>query len=401
MADTRLTPLNVGVVPSDWKIVSLKSLATSIRNGFVGVSLPHQTNQGGVRYLQGFNIRPNKIELINETFVTVEFADKQVKARLRANDLLTVQSGHIGTTALVPAELEGASCHALIITTLKPKLADPRFIVTYMNSHIGQARMRGLHVGSSIPHINTSELADYRVPLPPQSEQNRIADILCTWNEALEKLNALITAKERYYMAILESALKRYADTDCKVHDVTHETGPRNRAKMIARVLSVTNSQGFVLPENYFDKQVASSDTTGYKIVRRGEYAYNPSRINVGSIARLETWDEGVVSPIYVVFGLNERIEADYFHHWLNSHEARSRIRRSAQGSVRDSVNFADFGSIRLPLPKREQQKAIVDCLNTAQSEIRLLQKQHDALGQQQRGLMQQLLTGTIRVKIA
>jgi len=132
--------------------------------------------------------------------------------------------------------------------------------------------------------------------------------------------------------------------------------------------------------------------------VRRGEYAYNPSRINVGSIARLESWGEGIVSPIYVVFALTEKVEANYFYHWLNSHEARSRIRRSAQGSVRDSVNFDDFGSIRFPLPTREKQKAIAAVLDTADAELRLLRQQRTALDQQKRGLMQQLLTGQKRV---
>lgn len=106
--NSRLTPLSVGQIPDDWQVVPLKALASSIRNGFVGVSLDHQTDQSGVRYLQGFNIRPNRIDLTNETYVTPEFAKKHKKARLTTGDILTVQSGHIGTTAMVTPDLEGA-----------------------------------------------------------------------------------------------------------------------------------------------------------------------------------------------------------------------------------------------------------------------------------------------------
>ena len=256
-------------------------------------------------------------------------------------------------------------------------------------------------VGSTIKTIGLGIFRKLLVHLPPLPEQQKIADILGTWDEALEKLDALIAAQDHRYLAILESTLKQHGHDYCKVRDVAVETGPRNRATTVARVLSVTSAHGFVLPEDYFDKQVASADTTNYKIVRRGEYAYNPSRINVGSIARLTTYDEGIVSPIYVVFALNDRVEADYFHHWLNSHEARSRIRRSAQGSVRDSVNFDDFGSIRFPLPTRDKQKAIAEILDTADAELRLLRQQRTALDQQKRGLMQQLLTGKVRVAAA
>lgn len=265
----------------------------------------------------------------------------------------------------------------------------PRFREAVLNESSGGTGMR---------NIGSTRYLGIEVAFPPLHEQQKIADILSTWDEALEKLDALIAAKERNYLATLERLLRAFDATQIKVNEVTSESGPRNRAKIVSRVLSVTNTKGFVLSKDYFDRQVASSDTSSYKIVRRGEFAYNPSRINVGSIARLDDWNEGLVSPIYVVFALNNRIEPDYFYHWLNSHEARSRIRRSAQGSVRDSVNFDDFGSIRLPLPKRSKQKAISEYLNIAQRELRLLRDQRAAVDQQKRGLMQKLLTGKVRV---
>ena len=100
-------------------------------------------------------------------------------------------------------------------------------------------------------------------------------------------------------------------------------------------MLSVTNHSGFILPEDQFERRVASTNLSNYKIVNRGEYAYNPSRINVGSIARLDDWEIGALSPMYIVFKLDEtRINSDYFLHWLSSYEAKQRIKKGAQGSV-------------------------------------------------------------------
>jgi len=177
--------------------------------------------------------------------------------------------------------------------------------------------------------------------------------------------------------------------------------GTPYRDGTISHVLSVTNHSGFVLPEDQFERRVASSDLSNYKIVRRGQYAYNPSRINVGSIARLDDWGIGVLSPMYVVFELDEkRVNSDFFLHWLSSHEARQRIKKSAQGSVRETVSFSDFATIPFPLPLQEEQQAIAKMLNTAQREIILLKDLADAYRQQKRGLMQKLLTGRWRVTV-
>jgi type I restriction enzyme S subunit len=259
--------------------------------------------------------------------------------------------------------------------------------------------IRRLAGTQAVPMITKSDFEDFPATLPPLPEQRKIADILSTWDEALEKLDALIAAKYRRYLGMVEAGVNSPGSPRCKVQDVAVESGARNRGTTINRVLSVTNTQGFVLPEHYFDKTIASENLSNYKIVLRGEFAYNPSRINVGSIARLDRWDSGIVSPIYVVFNLQvEKVNTDFFVHWLQSHEAKSRIRRSAQGSVRDSVNFGDFGGIAFPAPPLARQQAVAQCLNAVQFEMNILRKQRVAFDKQKRGLMQQLLTGKIRV---
>lgn len=177
------------------------------------------------------------------------------------------------------------------------------------------------------------------------------------------------------------------------------EVSKRNKNSTIERVLSVTNHSGFVLPEEQFERRVASANVSNYKVVEQGQYAYNPSRINVGSIARLDDWENGILSPMYVVFKLDtKRVCSDYFLHWLNSSEARQRIKNSAQGSVRETVSFKDLGAINIPLPAMDVQKDVTYKLNLAQKEISLLKKTLEQYRSQKRGLMQKLLTGEWQV---
>ncbi len=234
--------------------------------------------------------------------------------------------------------------------------------------------------------------------LPPLPEQRKIAEILRTWDEAIEKLEALRAAKEEQLEGFTARLINQsLADTQ-HLREHLNEVSERNKGQSIERVLSVTNSLGFVLAEDQFAHRVASADISNYKIVRQGQYAYNPSRINVGSIARLDDWPEGALSPMYVVFELRDTLDTDFFSHWLRSGEARKRIALAAQGSVRDTVSFGDLGSIQLPIPPIEEQRRIARALSAAKAELSLLDEEVGTLTRQKRGLMQKLLTGEWRV---
>lgn len=254
---------------------------------------------------------------------------------------------------------------------------------------------------SSLVHVHKEDITGQIIDLPPLGEQRKIAEILRTWDKAIEDSSALRAAKGRLHAKI---AARLIHDAQYKrepLRDHLCEIADRNRGQRVSRVLSVTNSVGFVLSEDQFAHRVASVDTSNYKIVRRGQYAYNPSRINVGSIARLNGWDDGALSPMYVVFEVGDGLASDFFGHWLRSAEARQRITLAAQGSVRDTVSFGDLASIAIPVPPLDRQHSIAQALNAGRCEITLIEAQTDALKRQKRGLMQRLLTGEWRVAAA
>ncbi len=249
--------------------------------------------------------------------------------------------------------------------------------------------------------LNKAALQELPIALPPPQEQAALNALFREWDTAIQKTEQLIAAKERHYSHELSRLISRGQHPHVHVGIFVEEVSARNRGGNEARVLSVTNSRGFVLPEDQFERRVASADLSNYKVVHRGQYAYNPSRINVGSIARLDGWDDGVLSPMYVVFRLDEaKADSDYFLHWLNSHEARQRIKNSAQGSVRETVSFSEFAAITIPLPDINTQTAIARYLNAMRDEIYLLGRSVSALKTQKRGLMQKLLTAQWRLTL-
>lgn len=253
--------------------------------------------------------------------------------------------------------------------------------------------------GASRYKLNKDTLSKLPILVPPLNEQLEIYKLFTIWDNSIEKTEALIAAKEKQFEWLTSNLINRAGHKRTSAYGLMTEVSKRNKNSTIERVLSVTNHSGFVLPEEQFERRVASANVSNYKVVEQGQYAYNPSRINVGSIARLEDWENGILSPMYVVFKLDtKKVCSDYFLHWLNSGEARQRIKNSAQGSVRETVSFKDLGAIDIPLPAMDVQKDVTYKLNLAQKEISLLKNTLEQYRSQKRGLMQKLLTGEWQV---
>ena len=150
-----------------------------------------------------------------------------------------------------------------------------------------------------------------------------------------------------------------------KLSEVLKEKTERNRNNETDLVLSVTNSQGFVKQSDFFEGTVHSEDISNYKLVRKNEFAYNPSRINVGSIDILKEYDIGALSPMYVIFSVDEtKLLPDYFKYYFQTHKFNENVKNKTQGSVRNSLSFKALSEFEYLLPPLEEQKRIVKILN-------------------------------------
>ncbi|MDD0840439.1 restriction endonuclease subunit S [Curvibacter sp. HBC61] len=154
------------------------------------------------------------------------------------------------------------------------------------------------------------------------------------------------------------------------------QVSQRNRVEADVEVFSVTNSEGFTRSTDYFSKEVFSKDVSNYKIVSPGQFAYNPSRINVGSIDYLRHDSTVLVSPLYIVFEAGKDLHADYLLRYLKSGWGNAQIRANTEGAVRDSLKFKGLESINLPLPPLDDQIRIAHLLGKVEGLI-AQRKQH------------------------
>ena len=171
------------------------------------------------------------------------------------------------------------------------------------------------------------------------------------------------------------------------IGDYIEQTSKRN-GHCCSNVLSVSNRQGFICQSEQFkDRTVASEDTSNYKIVERDDFAFNPARINVGSIARLSTFERGIVSPMYICFRTKDYLLPEYLEYYFESKQFLTEIQKRLEGSVRQCLSYEGLCNIPLCIPTIETQQKIGKRLSCISSNIglemdflKLLQKQKQYL---------------------
>ena len=159
-----------------------------------------------------------------------------------------------------------------------------------------------------------------------------------------------------------------------RLGDFIQEYSVRNKAFEDIPVYSVTNMQGFC--RDYFGKEVASKDKSTYKIVPKGCFAFNPSRINVGSVDWQRYEDRVIVSPLYNVFSVSPQLDQQYLYYYLKSDFALQRIRTVATGSVRDNLKLDMLYEFPIDILDVEKQKDITHLLDTVKQVIALRSKE-------------------------
>jgi len=251
-------------------------------------------------------------------------------------------------------------------------------------------------------NINLEVLRPLALDVPPLGEQQRIASTLGSWDDAIQKTEQLIAAKERRHRGLFQRLINRQA---ARRHWKTFTLGEliRERSERSTQhdehLVLTSARRGLFLQSEYFSKQVTSNDNTGYKIMRRGDFTFR-SMSDDGRFVfnRLEKHDAGIISPAYSVFHA-DGVSPKFLAHVLNSAYSAQLLALETQGGTRKALRFSALAGMKIDLPGKLDQERIAAILDESIREIDLLGQSVAALKTQKRGLMQKLLTGQWRLK--
>lgn len=278
--------------------------------------------------------------------------------------------------------------------------ADPTYISKVMQSPLFRAHLLEQGGGSSINNLSQAALAAFKFHLPPLPEQRKIAEILRAWDDAIGGTLALQGLADAFCGELAERVLVPAHEARRKLAELTAPIKIRNSAGALGRdsVMGVSNRSGLVPMR----EQTIAADISRYQVLPPRAFAYNPMRINVGSIAMSQSESDVLVSPDYVLFQCDEReLRPEYLDHVLKTRWWLHHVNAGASGSVRSRTYYDDLAAISIAAPSIAEQNNVSRVLTGLNREIQLLQRKADLLRTQKRGLMQKLLAGKVRVNAA
>lgn len=383
-----------------YSLVRLCELAS-----FMGGGTPSRAHSeyfnGGIPWVKTTDLNNDIVYSTSETLSVAGVDNSSCKLVPKGSVLVAMYGGfnQIGRTGLLATD----SCINQALTAVLPSstLLDPLFLLEWLNFRVGYWRR---FAGSSRkdPNITKGDIGDFPIPKISLAQQQHGARILRTWNTAIQKKECLISLKERVYRGLLRSLISSNTQQIRHLSSFTTRVMRKN-ASGDGLPLTISGRDGLVSQLQFYDKRIAAESAENYTLLRQGEFAYNRSYSSgypYGAIKRLDSFDEGIVSSLYLCFALkpDSPVSGDYFVSFCEAGGFNHQIHKIAQEGARNHglLNVAnnDFFHMTIPVPPENEQNRTVEILSTARREIQLLKVELEKIKVQKRGLMQQLLTG-------
>lgn len=396
------------MIPDGWSRVPISDIGKVVTGNTPPTNRPDYYG-GDIPFVAPGDLGSGKFVASSEKTITAE--GLKVSRPLPAGaTLFTCIGSTIGKIGLAATKM---TTNQQINAVIPSPDHDPEFV--YYQLAYNADRIAKLAGSQAVPLISKGQFAAENILVAPPEEERRIAEILSTWDRTIETVEALIANAGQQKKALMQSLLTGKIRLPgfagewrwLKFSDVFERVREKNEAGN-TNVLTISAQHGLISQVEYFNKSVASDDVRGYTLLRRGDFAYNKSYSDgypFGAFKPLELYDSGIVSSLYICFRLRST-EHDhaFFRHYFEAGLFNREVAAIAQEGARNhgllNVSVVDFFDTSLHAPSHEEQVAIAKVINDAERKERALSDQLAALRKEKSALMQQLLTGKLRVKL-
>ncbi|EPY6990739.1 restriction endonuclease subunit S [Klebsiella quasipneumoniae] len=430
-----------GIIPEDWEVRKLRDISPSQSVGLVINPSSYYSENGTVPMLVGSHVYENKIIWINANTITEDSNAKLPASRLYAGDLVTVRVGEPGITAVIPKELDQANCASMMIIR-KGKNFDSFWLCYLMNSKIGKSRIEGVQYGTAQKQFNIVDAVDFIFPFPPKLEQTAIANVLSDTDALITQLEKLIAKK----LAIKTATMQQLLTGRTRLPQFTkHPDGTRKGYK--TSELGRVPEDWTVLTYGQIFDFLSTSTNARSDLSHDGEYGYihygdihtkwnnklDASAVELPKISRklvcssfLENGDvimadasedyNGIGKSIEICNISNKKIVAglhtyllrdkykqlsDGYRGYLHSNaNVKKIIEQLATGMKVFGISKNNLFSVPVPVPSKQEQTAIATILSDMDAELEALEQKLAKVRDIKQGMMQQLLTGRIRLPL-
>lgn len=387
----------LGWIPNEWSIEMLEAIAKVVM-GQSPKGNSYNENKKGVPLING------PTEFTNRYPVEKQWTTKPTKLSEKGDILICVRGSSTGRINISNGQYCIGRGVAAIRSTIK---SDQRFIEYQLYYQL--PRLLKLTSGSTFPNINSKNIKRLRIPTPPLPEQKKIAEILSTWDEAIEKLERLIAKKEELKRGLMQQLLtgkKRFRGFEGEWKKKSIKSFSKVITGSTPRTSESKYYNGdylFVSPSDMDEiKYIHATEKTlteqGFergRVVPKGSTLFVAIGSTIGKTAMAGV-DLTTNQQIHAIVTNEKVFLNEFFFYQLT--RISDRIKLLAGKQAVPILNKSNFESLRISFPSVQEQKKIVDILSNIDNEIEILKKNQDMIEEQKKGLMQQLLTGKRRV---
>lgn len=391
-------------LPSGWNVVRLGDVCDFYKGK--GIS-KDDISENGISCIRYGELYTTYSEKIDEIYSKTNLNPSELFLS-KCNDIIIPCSGETAQ------DIAKASCILLDGIALGGDLNVLRtrengiFLSYYLNV-IAKKDIAKIAQGVSIVHLYASELKNLKIKIPSVDEQKKIAEILSTWDEAINLTINLIESKKQFKKALMQNLLTakirfpQFNDEwkETKLGKILKERKAYQNKGFDLEHVSLTKDGVVPKSERYDRDFLVKDDNKQYKITRLNDICYNPANLKFGVICK-NTYGDGIFSPIYVTFECCNELDNDFAGFYLTQNDFIQKVRKFEEGTVyeRMAVGPENFLRFKIKLPNLKEQQKIAEVLTACDDEINLLNLKLENLKRQKQGLMQKLLSGKVRVRV-
>ena len=348
-------------------------------------------------------------------YIAEEDYDKwMVRGFPKVGDVILTTEAPLGEVALLKEE-KVALAQRIVCLRGKDNVLDNTYLKYYLQSGKGQKSLSARESGTTVTGIKQAELRRVDIEYPAYDDQRRIASILSSLDRKIELNNKINADLEEMAQAVFKNWFVdfepfkdgKFVDSELgmipegwkvgTLGDITKNKSAKVKERNDVKVLSPVTTGELVLSEEYFTKQVFSSSIAKYKIVNKGDFAYNPARVNIGSLGRNEFDFDGCVSPVYVVFSVLDGYE-NYFDLFRKTDFFKDSVASLAIGGVRQSLSYDDLSSIEVIIPSENAVEEFNNLNNQMKKTIKANKLENSRLSTLRDTLLPRLMSGELEV---
>ena len=289
------------------------------------------------------------------------------------------------------------------------KDVDGKFFYYYFSSHFYERAMK-MTAKATVDSVRLGMISEMPISYPSISEQQKIAKCLSSIDSYISSINEKVEQLKAHKTSLLQKLFPQRGQTvpeyrfsefkedrawkKMKLGDVTTVINRRNKSNRSLPIYSISNKDGFILQSEQFDRLDSESrgyDISLYKIVGRNTFAYNPARINIGSIGYSGNLKEVLISSLYVCFKTTNELDDEFLICFLKTAQFSQAVENNVEGGIRSYLFYENFSRINISIPSLQEQKKIASTILSIDDVISKYTDKVSLLEDYKKGLMQQL----------